>query len=244
MDKKNDQTKAKKEIGKKAKKIKEKIMNKVEDRMENAQTNDLEMDQKTPPIIEEETAEKLPINDIGTDELVSALKIPMQDAKTDDDPVDVHSAVFDSDPEEEEEEEEEIENLNDRYLGGDYEETENISEDDYDNSFFEDSKLMAEMGVEILDLALQTGAMAIEYKKNKIKKPLQKLLEKRGAKVSPEVMFGVVVLIVYAPVFMTAINERKKKNEAQRNPEPDVAEQIPNHIQEVHPVPETLKKDL
>ena len=42
------------------------------------------------------------------------------------------------------------------------------------------------------------------------KKPLQKLLEKRGAKVSPEVMFGVVVLIVYAPVFMTAINERKK----------------------------------
>ena len=252
MDKKNDQTKAKKEIGKKAKKIKEKIMNKVEDRMENAQTNDLEMDQKTPPIIEEETAEKLPINDIGTDELVSALKIPMQDAKTDDDPVDVHSAVFDSDPEEEEEEEEEIENLNDRYLGGDYEETENISEDDYDNSFFEDSKLMAEMGVEILDLALQTGAMAIakdfenpqkyetsEYKKNKIKKPLQKLLEKRGAKVSPEVMFGVVVLIVYAPVFMTAINERKKKNEAQRNPEPDVAEQIPNHIQEVHPVPET-----
>ena len=159
MDKKNDQTKAKKEIGKKAKKIKEKIMNKVEDRMENAQTNDLEMDQKTPPIIEEETAEKLPINDIGTDDLVSALKIPMQDAKTDDDPVDVHSAVFDSDPEEEEEEE--IENLNDKYLGGDYEETDDVSEDDYDNSFFEDSKLMAEMGVEILDLALQTGAMAI-----------------------------------------------------------------------------------
>ena len=248
MDKKNDQTKAKKEIGKKAKKIKEKIMNKVEDRMENAQTNDLEMDQKTPPIIEEETAEKLPINDIGTDELVSALKIPMQDAKTDDDPVDVHTAMFDNEDEDVEDAEEvEEENLNDKYFGDDEE-----SPEDYDNSFFEDSKLMAEMGVEILDLALQTGAMAIakdfenpekyetsEYKKNKIKKPLQKLLEKRGAKVSPEVMFGVVVLIVYAPVFMTAINERKKKNEAQRNPEPDVAEQIPNHIQEVHPVPET-----
>ena len=246
MAKKNEQTKGNKEIGKKAKKIKEKIMNKVEDRMENAQTNDLQMDQKTPPIIEEETAEKLPINDIGTEELVSALKIPMQDAKTEDDePVDVHTAMFDSEPEEEEEEE--IENLNDKYFGDDYQEKDYQSEDDYDNSFFEDSKLMAEMGVEILDLALQTGAMAIakdfenpqkyetsEYKKNKIKKPLQKLLEKRGAKVSPEVMFGVVVLIVYAPVFMTAINERRKKNKESQ--EPDIADQIPDHIQEVRRV--------
>jgi len=246
MAKKNEQTKGNKEIGKKAKKIKEKIMNKVEDKMENAQTKDLETDQKTPPIIEEETAEKSPINDIGTDELVSALKIPMQDAKSESEPVDVHSAIFDSEDEDVEEAEEiEEENLNDRYFGDD----DPQSEEDFDNSFFEDSKLMAEMGVEILDLALQTGAMAIakdfenpekyetsEYKKNKIKKPLQKLLEKRGAKVSPEVMFGVVVLIVYAPVFMTAINERKKKNDAKRNPAPDVAEQIPDHIQEAHPV--------
>lgn len=246
MAKKNQQTKGNKEIGKKAKKIKEKIMNKVEDRIENAQTNDLETEQKTPPIIEEETEEKSQINDIGTEELVSALKIPMQDAKNDDsDPVDVHTAMFDGEDDiEDEEDAEEIENLNDKYFGDDEE-----SPDDYDNSFFEDSKLMAEMGVEILDLALQTGAMAIakdfenpqkyetsEYKKNKIKKPLQKLLEKRGAKVSPEVMFGVVVLIVYAPVFMTAINERKKKNQAQKNPQPDVAEQIPEHIQQVHPV--------
>ena len=78
-----------------------------------------------------------------------------------------------------------------------------------------------------------------DYKKNKIKKPLEALLRKRGAKVSPEIMFGVVVLIVYAPVFMTAINERKKKNDARKNPKPDVAEQIPKHIKEVHPVPET-----
>tara|TARA_R100000664_G_scaffold34163_1_gene54526 strand:- start:875 stop:1747 length:873 start_codon:yes stop_codon:yes gene_type:complete len=240
MAKKNEQTKGNKEIGKKAKKIKEKIMNKVEDRIENAQTNDLETDQKTPPIIETETEEKLPINDIGTDDLVNALKIPMQDAKSEDEPVDVHSAVFDSDePEIEDEEEIEEENLNDRYFNTDSEDPE-----DFDNSFFDDSKLMAEMGVEILDLALQTGAMAIakdfenptkyetsEYKKNKIKKPLQKLLEKRGAKVSPEVMFGVVVLIVYAPVFMTAINERRRKNKESQ--EPDIAEQIPAHIPEV-----------
>ena len=250
MVKKNEQTKGNKEIGKKAKKLKEKIMNKVEDRIENAQTNDLEMDQKTPPIIETETEEKSvenePISDIGTDELVTALKIPMQDAKVDSEPEDMHSAVFESEVEEPEieEEEEETENLNDRYFKEDYQ-----SEDDFDNEFFQDSKLMAEMGVEILDLALQTGAMAIaqdfenpekyevsEYKKNKIKKPLQKLLEKRGAKVSPEVMFGVVVLIVYAPTFMTAINERRKKNQEKNNPQPDIAEQIPEHIQEVRPV--------
>ena len=249
MVKKNEQTKGNKEIGKKAKKLKEKIMNKVEDRIENAQTNDLEMDQKTPPIIENEMEEKSvenePINDIGTDELVTALKIPMQDAKVDSEPEDIHSAVFESEVEEPEiEEEEETENLNDRYFKEDYQ-----SEDDFDNEFFQDSKLMAEMGVEILDLALQTGAMAIaqdfenpdkyevsEYKKNKIKKPLQKLLEKRGAKVSPEVMFGVVVLIVYAPTFMTAINERRRKNQEKNNPQPDIAEQIPEHIQEVRPV--------
>ena len=250
MVKKNEQTKGNKEIGKKAKKLKEKIMNKVEDRIENAQTNDLEMNQKTPPIIENEMEEKSvenePISDIGTDELVTALKIPMQDAKVDSEPEDVHSAVFESEVEEPEieEEEEETENLNDRYFKEDYQ-----SEDDFDNEFFQDSKLMAEMGVEILDLALQTGAMAIaqdfenpekyevsEYKKNKIKKPLQKLLEKRGAKVSPEVMFGVVVLIVYAPTFMTAINERRKKNQEKSNPQPDIADQIPEHIQEVRPV--------
>ena len=261
MVKKNEQTKGNKEIGKKAKKLKEKIMNKVEDRIENAQTNDLEMDQKTPPIIENEIAEKSAknnwtgeaiseqkagtIDDIGTDELVTALKIPMQDAKVDSEPEDIHSAVFESEVEEPEiEEEEETENLNDRYFKEDYQ-----SEDDFDNEFFQDSKLMAEMGVEILDLALQTGAMAIaqdfenpdkyevsEYKKNKIKKPLQKLLEKRGAKVSPEVMFGVVVLIVYAPTFMTAINERRRKNQEKNNPQPDIAEQIPEHIQEVRPV--------
>ena len=37
MDKKNAETKGKKQIGKKAKKIKEKMMDKVEDRIENEQ---------------------------------------------------------------------------------------------------------------------------------------------------------------------------------------------------------------
>ena len=248
MDKKNDQTKESKELNKKARKIKEKIMNKVEDRIENAQTKELEIDQKTPPIIEEEIAENTPISDIGTDELVTALKIPMEDAKVDSEPVDVHSAVFDSEDDiEEDAEEVEEENLNDRYFEDDGE-----SEEDFDNSFFDDSKLMAEMGVEIIDLGMQTLAMTIaqdfdnpkkyevsDYKKSKIKKPLELLLRKRGAKVSPEVMFGVVLLVVYAPTIITAINERKEKNKARKNPKPDIAEQIPEHIQEVHPVPKT-----
>ena len=71
-------------------------------------------------------------------------------------------------------------------------------------------------------------------KKNKIKKPLELLLRKRGAKVSPEVMFGVVLLVVYAPTMILAVQERKEKMKAKRNPQPDVAEEIPEHIQEVN----------
>ena len=255
MAKKNDQTKAKKEIGKKAEKIKEKIMNKVEDRIENAQKKDLKMDEKTEQIIDPEMPEKAvenvpedPISDVGTEELVNVLKIPMQEANVETEMPDVHSAVFDDDIEEEEEEE--VENLNDRY----FEDAEDDAED-FDNSFFEDEKLMAEMGVEIIDIGMQTLAMGIakdfdnpekyavsDYKKNKIKKPLELLLRKRGAKVSPEVMFGVVLLVVYAPTIITAVQERKEKMKANENPEPDIADQIPDHIQEVKPVMETRNR--
>ena len=252
MDKKNDQTKESKQFNKKAKKIKEKIMNKVEDQIEKEQTKDLETDQKTPPIIDDETTEKPvennDINDVGTDDLVSALKIPMQEARIDPEPTDVHSAIFDSEQEIEEEEEElQEENLNDKYF-------DDAGDDDFDNEFFEDEKLMAEMGVEIIDLGMQTLAMSLaqdfnnpekyavsDYKKSKIKKPLELLLRKRGAKVSPEIMFGVVLLVVYAPTMITAIQERKEKLKAKKNPQPDIAEQIPDHIQEVHPEPEIPK---
>jgi hypothetical protein len=250
MAKKNEQTKAEKEIRKKSKKIKEKIMNKVEDKMENEQIKDLEMDQKTEQIIESEIAEKQPenisnepISDVGTDELVSVLKIPMADANVEHEMPDVHSAVFDGQEEEEDDDEIETENLNDKYFGSSDE------EEDFDSTFFEDEKLMAEMGVEIIDLGMQTLAMGIaqdfdnpekyavsDYKKNKIKKPLELLLRKRGAKVSPEVMFGVVLLVVYAPTMILAVQERKEKMKAKKQPKPDIADQIPEHIQEVRRV--------
>ena len=236
--------------------MKEKIMNKADSMVKNAQTNDLEMDQKSTPIIEPEMTEKpvenpIPaetkvIEDVGTSELVSVLKIPMQDAKIETESPDVHSAIFDD--EDDVNDDDETENLNDRYF--DEEKEDQKSDDDFDNDFFEDEKLMAEMGVEIIDLGMQTLAMGIaqdfdnpekyavsDYKKNKIKKPLELLLRKRGAKVSPEVMFGVVLLVVYAPTMITAIQERKEKAnqkaQARRNAQNDVAEQIPDHIQSV-----------
>jgi len=259
MDKKNDQTKGVKQINKKARKMKEKIMNKADSMVKNAQTKELETDQKSTPIIETETTEKpvenaVPldtkvIDDVGTSELVSVLKIPMQDAKIETETPDVHSAIFDGDDNDDDVDDDvETENLNDRYFDDD--KTDQKSDDDFDNDFFEDEKLMAEMGVEIIDLGMQTLAMGIaqdfdnpekyavsDYKKNKIKKPLELLLRKRGAKVSPEVMFGVVLLVVYAPTMITAIQERKEKAnqkaQARKNAQNDVAEQIPDHIQSV-----------
>lgn len=266
MDKKNVQTKGIKQINKKSKIIKEKIMNKADSMVKNAQTKDLEMAQKRPQIIEKKMAEKsvenavekpveneIPaetkvIDDVGTTELVNVLKIPMQDARVETESPDVHSAIFDDqddDPIDDDDDDDE-ENLNDRYFGDD----DKKSDDDFDSEFFEDEKLMAEMGVEIIDLGMQTLAMGIaqdfdnpekyavsEYKKNKIKKPLELLLRKRGAKVSPEVMFGVVLLVVYAPTMITAVQQRKEKAkqkaQARKNAQNDVAEQIPDHIQSV-----------
>ena len=256
MDKKNAQTKERKQFNKKVKKMKEKIMNKADDMVKSEQTKDLEMAQKSTPIIEKKMAEKsvendIPeetkvIEDVGTSELVNVLKIPMQEARVDDETPDVHSAIFDGDENEDEDqddiEDDDEENLNDRYFS----DKEEKSENDFDGDFFEDEKLMAEMGVEIIDLSMQTLAMGIaqdfdnpekyavtEYKKNKIKKPLELLLRKRGAKVSPEVMFGVVLLVVYAPTMMIAVKERKEKLKAKKKSKTDVADQIPDHIQSV-----------
>jgi len=259
MDKTNDQKKESKQIKKRTKKIKEKIMNKVEDMVKKEEKIDKKMTEKTPQKIDLEMTEKPvenepiiepePAPEVGTDELVSVLKIPMQDAKVEDEKVDVNSALFekkeDNDPEfesEDEDEDDESENLNDRYFEGG-------SKDDYDNEFFEDETLMAEMGVEIIDLGMQTLAMGIakdfdnpekyavsEYKKKKIKKPLELLLRKRGAKVSPEVMFGVVLLVVYAPTLILAVQERKEKMKNAKKTKKDAADQIPDHIEEVRPV--------
>ena len=250
-------------------KIKEKISNKVDDMVKNPQTTDIEIEEKPPQKIKVEmpkkeaenieVIEEKPTIKITEEELVKVLKIPMQEAEVEGKSSSVKEALFSSpeSPEPEFEEEEEEENLNDKYFDSD------SSDDDLDSMFFEDEELMSEMAVEIIDLGMTTMAQAIakdfdnpkkysvsEYKKNKIKKPLRLLLKKRGVKVSPEIMFGVTLLVIYAPIMVLAVQERKAK----ANPPTDIAEEIPEHIEKVNaeeirkkyqsptPMPEVKKK--
>ena len=253
MAKKNEQTKGNKEIGKKAKKIKEKIMNKEETPLENAQTIELKTTEKEPQIIAEETTQKTPEKtpEVNTDDLINVLKVPMQEATLEDmdnDSGSVKDAIFEEPEDDVLEPEVEEENLNDRYFN------EKESEDEYDGAFFEDEELMSEMAVELIDLGMQTLAQSIagdfdnpekyavsDYKKKKIKKPLTLLLRKRGTKVSPEIMFGVVLLVVYSPVMILAVQERKAKKKKQQEEQrkaqqkkKDIANRnIPSNIIEV-----------
>ena len=93
---------------------------------------------------------------------------------------------------------------------------EDLDEDNMDG-LFEDHKLMAELGVEIIDMAFTYGCMAIANDKdeaqwtvsaarrNRLKKPLGLLLKNKEAKVKPEVMVLLIVLSVYAPMLYKAI---------------------------------------
>ena len=224
----------------------------------NPQIKDLEIEEKPPqkikieiPKKEVENIEVIPEEpqaEIKEDELVKVLKIPMQEATKEETTNPVKEALFSSDksPEPEfEEEEEETENLNDKYFD------EDSTDDDLDSTFFEDEELMAEMGVEIIDLGMSTMAQAIagdfdnpkkyavsDYKKNKIKKPLRLLLQKRGVKVSPEIMFGVTVLVIYAPLMVLAVQERKAKAKV-RNAE-DIRQK--HQPPPTPPIPEEKKK--
>ena len=272
MVKKNVQTKETKKartINKQSnEKIKEKITNKGEDMVKNEQIIEKKMGSKreqkinsemtkksvqNEQIIEEQSSPE-PINekpapDVSTDDLVKVLKIPMNDAKVEPEPVDVHNDIFDNDTEVEEPEFEdediEEENLNDKYFNQD-------DPEDFDDTFFSDSKLMAEMGTEMIDIGMSTLAQFLakdfdnpekyqisEYRKNKLKKPLEQLLRKRGAKVSPEVMFGVTLLVIYSPILIIAMQERKKKKQESQQPQ-DIAEQIPKNIQRVMPQPKPV----
>ena len=237
-------------VMKKYLKITDNTSNKEEDMVKNTQTKDLKMAEKRPQTIPSEMAEKSVENEqtietkpeIKAKELVEILKIPMQEAQNEQQTESIKETIFEKekpkDPEFEEEEEEETEeeNLNDRYLKDD---------EDIDSSFFDDEELMAEFGIEIIDLIMTTSAQALagdfdnpkkyevsEYKKNKLKKPLKLLLEKRGVKVSPEIMFGVMLLVMYSPIMILAFQERKAKKKKKQQT-PDIAEEIPENIKRV-----------
>ena len=123
-------------------------------------------------------------------------------------------------------------------LNSEFEEYENMDEDGDSDFMFSDHVLMAEMGVEIIDLLMTTGAMAIakdfgneekysvsDYRKSKLKKPLAMLLEKKGKTLPPEVMFILVIIGVYAPVMMTAMQERQRKNAEDKQKRKDKIQQ-------------------
>jgi len=149
----------------------------------------------------------------------------------------------------EEVKEDEIEGSIEDAMGGSIEDDddssslENNFEDlDEDNmeGLFEDHKLMAELGVEMIDMAFTYGCMAIANDKdetqwtvsaarrNRLKKPLGLLLKNREAKVKPEVMVLLIVLSVYAPMLYKAV--KMKMAEAKRKKEVNQEEQKPPHF--------------
>jgi len=105
-----------------------------------------------------------------------------------------------------------------------------------DSELFEDHELMADIGVELIDIVITTSAKAIgggdesdysvsQARRNKLKKPLGMLLKQREVGVSPEVMVIVMVGVIYSPVVIKAFSDRKKKKqeEAKKKKDPKAA---------------------
>jgi hypothetical protein len=89
---------------------------------------------------------------------------------------------------------------------------------------FEDNELLAEIGVEMIDMMMTYGAMAIaqdwdnekkyaikEARKRKLRDPLAKILESREVKTAPELVFAFMIVVSYSPVMITAVQERRRK---------------------------------
>ena len=238
-----------------------------------------EADVKTTPKTAEKMAEKTPQKvefempkksiekeeentpNVNSEDLVSILKIPMQEAHSQEreksEPVfsdntepqfnrqESQEPVFESESEEINENEDdysEEENLNDKYLSSDE------PDDDFDE-FFDDEKLMSEMGVEVIDMLMTYGCMFIakdwgeqekyavsDYHKKKIRKPLEKIIVRNKVKVNPNIMFIITLLIIYAPMILLAVNTRKEKAKSQQPTanSQDIANDIPPHIPEVN----------
>lgn len=104
-------------------------------------------------------------------------------------------------------------------------------EDTLLDSLFDDYKVLAEFLVEGIDLVAVSGASILakdfskyeqydslipESKKAKLKKPLEMLLKQKEVKANPTVVLLGMVLVIYAPVYMKAFEDRKaKKNNEQ-----------------------------
>jgi hypothetical protein len=92
------------------------------------------------------------------------------------------------------------------------------------SALFEDNELLAEIGVEMIDMLMTYGAMAIakdwddekkysikEARKKKLRDPLAKILESREVKTAPELVFAFMIVVSYSPIMITAVQERRRK---------------------------------
>jgi hypothetical protein len=103
------------------------------------------------------------------------------------------------------------------------------SEDGGDSAMFEDNELLATIGVELIDMMMTYGAMAIakdweneeryaikEKRKKKLEEPLRKILENREVKTAPELVFAFMLVVSYSPVWIEALQVRRAKKNAGR----------------------------
>lgn len=97
-----------------------------------------------------------------------------------------------------------------------------------ESSLFEDNELLAQIGVELIDMMMTYGAMAIakdwdneekyaikEKRKKRLEAPLQKILENRQVKTAPELVFSFMLIVTYSPMMVMAVQERRKKKAEQ-----------------------------
>lgn len=99
-----------------------------------------------------------------------------------------------------------------------------------DSGLFEDNELLAQIGVELIDMMMTYGAMAIakdwdnedkysikDKRKKKLEAPLQKILENREIKTAPELVFAFILIATYSPVWIEAVQERRAKKKGNEN---------------------------
>lgn len=116
---------------------------------------------------------------------------------------------------------------------------------DVDSGLFEDNSLLSEIGIELIDMLMAYGAMAIakdwdnedKYsisakRKKKLQAPLEKILESREVKTAPELVFALMLIASYSPLMIEAVQERKRKK----------ASSTSNPIQNMRAVSTPLKK--
>jgi len=137
--------------------------------------------------------------------------------------------------------------------GGDFDDFTNLGGDDDDSPFFEDNELLAEIGIELIDMMMTYGAMAIakdfdneekyaikDKRKKKLQAPLEKILQNRDVKTSPELVFCFMMIVIYSPMYVTAVKERKEKKDSLKN----VGAPSPKNETVITPLPSNKKDNV